>query len=70
MGEGAQLASPNWGPGAFLLCRNGGREQMGQKIDVRGGSSQALTGEIGLSEIQNVFAEVSICPGKVELLQK
>ena len=37
---------------------------------VLGRSSQALTGEIGLSEIQNVFAEVSICPGTVKLLQK
>ena len=39
-------------------------------MDVHGGSSQALTGEIGLSEIQNVFAEVSICPETMELLQK
>ena len=37
---------------------------------VYGGSSRALTGEIGLSEIQNVFAEVSICPETMELLQK
>ena len=37
---------------------------------VYGGSSRALTGEIGLSEIQNVFAEFSICPGTMELLQK
>ena len=37
---------------------------------VRGGSSQSLTGEIGLSEFQNVFAEVSICPETMELLQK
>ena len=43
---------------------------LGWEIDVHGGSSQALTGEIGLSEIQNVFAEVSICPGTVKLLQK
>ena len=37
---------------------------------VLGRSSQALTGEIGLSEIQNVFAEVSICPETMELLQE
>ena len=36
-------------------------------IHVLGRSSQALTGEIGLSEIQNVFAEVSICPGTMKL---
>ncbi len=40
------------------------------EIDVHGGSSQALTGEIGLSEIQNVFAEVSICPETMKLLLK
>ena len=39
-------------------------------IHVLGRSSQALTGEIGLSEIQNVFAEVSICPETMELLQE
>ena len=39
-------------------------------MDVLGRSSQALTGEIGLSEFQNVFAEVSICPETMELLQK
>ena len=39
-------------------------------IHVHGGSSQALTGEIDLSEIQNVFAEVSICPETMNLLQK
>ena len=37
---------------------------------VLGRSSQALTGEIGPSEIKNVFAEVSICPETMELLQK
>ena len=37
---------------------------------VRGGSKRTLTGEIGLSEIRIVFAEVFICPGTVELLQK
>ena len=37
---------------------------------VLGRSSQALTGEIGLSEIQNVFAEVFICPERIKLLQK
>ena len=36
-------------------------------IHVLGRSSQALTGEIGLSEIQNVFAEFSICPETIEL---
>ena len=34
---------------------------------VLGRSSQALTGEIGLSEFQNVFAEVSICPETMKL---
>ena len=38
-------------------------------MDVHGGSSQALTGEIGLSEFRNVFAEVSICPETMEMLQ-
>ena len=37
---------------------------------VYGGSSRALTGEIGLSEIQNVFAEVSISSERIKLLQK
>ena len=32
------------------------------EIHVHGASSQALTGEIGLSEIQIVFVKVSICP--------
>ena len=41
-----------------------------KNIHVHGGSSQALTGEIGLSEIQNVFAEVFICPETMELLQE
>ena len=40
------------------------------EIDVHGASSQTLTGEIGLSEFRIVFAEVFICPGTVELLQK
>ena len=35
---------------------------------VPGASSQTLTGEIGLSEFQNVFAEVFICPETMELL--
>ena len=35
-----------------------------------GRSWQAPTGEIGLSEIRNVFAEVSIRPERTELLQK
>ena len=39
-------------------------------IHVHGGSSQALTGEIALSEIQIVFAEVPICPETTEMLQK
>ena len=37
------------------------------EIHVHGASSQTLTGEIALSEIRNVFAEVSICPGTIEL---
>ena len=41
-----------------------------RKIDVRGGSSQALTGEIDLSGIQIVFVEVSICRERMKLLQK
>ena len=40
------------------------------EMDVHGGSSQALTGEIGLSEFQNVFADVFICPETMELLQE
>ena len=40
------------------------------ELDVRGASSRTLTGEIGLFEFQNVFAEVSICPETMELLQK
>ena len=58
MGEGAQWAFPSWGPGP------------GQGIDVHGGSSQTLAGEIGLSEFENVFAEVFICPETMELLQE
>ena len=46
------------------------QEVLGWEIDVHGGSSQALTGEIGLSEIQNVFAEVSISSERIKLLQK
>ena len=37
------------------------------EIEVDGGSSQTLTGEIALSECQNVLAEVSICPGTMKL---
>ena len=37
------------------------------EIDVHGASSRTLTGEIGLLEIQNVFAEVSICPETMKL---
>ena len=37
------------------------------RIHVHGGFSRTLTGEIGLSEIQNVFVEVSICPETMEL---
>ena len=59
MGEGAQRASAYWGPAV-----------PGREMDVPGASSQTLTGEIGLSEFQNVFAEVSICPETMELLQK
>ena len=39
-------------------------------IHVHGASSQALTGEIGLSEFQNVFVKVLICPETMELHQK
>ena len=39
-------------------------------MDVPGTSSQTLAGEIGLSEFENVFAEVSICPETMKLLQK
>ena len=39
-------------------------------MDVHGGFSRTLTGEIGLSEIQNVFVEVSICPETIKLHQK
>ena len=38
-----------------------------EKIHVHGGSSRPLTGEIGLSEIENVFAEFFICPETIEL---
>ena len=37
---------------------------------VYGGSSRALTGESILSEFQYGFAEVSICPETMKLLQK
>ena len=40
------------------------------EIDVHGASSQTLTGEIALSEIQNVFAEVLISSERTEMLQK
>ena len=63
MGEGAQLASPSWGPGPR-------QKNQDMEMYVLGRSSQALAGEIGLSEIQNVFAEVSICPERIKLLQK
>jgi len=36
-------------------------------MDVPGGFSQTLTGEIGLSEIQIVFVKVFICPETMEL---
>ena len=39
-------------------------------MHVRGASSRTLTGEIGLSELRNVFAEVLICPETVKLHQK
>ena len=55
-GEGAQLASASWGPAV-----------PGREMDVPGASSQTLTGEIGLSEFENVFAEVSICPETTKL---
>ena len=38
--------------------------------DAHGRSWQPPTGEIGLSEFKNVFAEVSICPETMGLLQK
>ena len=38
--------------------------------DAHARSWQPPTGEIGLSEIQNVLADVSICPETMELLQK
>ena len=59
MGEGARLASANWGPAV-----------PGREMDVPGASSQTLTGEIGLSEFENVFAEVSICPETTKLHPK
>ena len=37
------------------------------EIHVHGVFSQTLTGEIGLSEIRNVFVEVSICPETMKL---
>ena len=37
------------------------------EIHVHGASSQALTGEIGLSEFQNVFVKVFICPETMKL---
>ena len=40
------------------------------EIHVHGASSRTLTGEIGLSEFRNVFAEVFICPKTMELHQK
>ena len=40
------------------------------EIDVHGASSRTLTGEIGLFEFRNVFAEVFICPETMKLLQK
>ena len=40
------------------------------EIHVHGASSRALTGEIGLLKFQNVFAEVSICPETMKLLQR
>ena len=40
------------------------------EIHVHGRSSQELFGEIGLSEIQIVFAEVFICPETMELHQE
>ena len=40
------------------------------EISVHGASSRTLTGEIGLSDIRNVFAEVFICPETMKLHQK
>ena len=39
-------------------------------MDVHGRSSRTLSGEIGLSEIHIVFAEVSVCPETMKLLQE
>ena len=48
-------------------CPAAGQKMPEMEMYVYGGSSRALTGEIGLSEIQNVFAEFSICPETTEL---
>ena len=37
------------------------------EMDVQGGFSQTLSGEIGLSEIQIVFVNVFICPETMKL---
>ena len=69
------------GPGGIPgSAANGGRGPVGirqlgpavpgREMDVPGASSQTLTGEIGLSEFQNVFAEVSICPETTKLHPK
>ena len=62
-GQGAKTLDLKTGPAA-------GQKNQDMGMYVLGRSSQALTGEIGLSEFQNVFAEVSICPETMELLQK
>ena len=40
------------------------------EMDVQGGFSQTLSGEIGLSEIQIVFVNVFICPETMKLHPK
>ena len=40
------------------------------EMDVQGGFSQTLSGEIGLSEIQIVFVNVFICPETMNLHPK
>ena len=69
MGKG-----PGWGSGSFACeqsdprtAENAGQEVPGWEIHVHGGFSRTLTGEKFLSEIQNVFVEVSICPETIKL---
>ena len=50
-----------WFSFAYLLFP-GALRARGMEMDVQGGFSQTLSGEIGLSEIQIVFVNVFICP--------